>query len=88
MTELWQMMQSRDTKNLNLDKDLDEILYRIKQARIDQDKEVLGTRRGRRLIVVTVMKGVCMHASIWAREKRIRGSLGRFGGPFVEKIVR
>ena len=65
MTKLWQMMQSR-----NLDKDLDEILNRIKQAPIDQDKEVLGTRRGRRLIVVTVMKGVCMHASIWAREKK------------------
>ena len=72
MTKLWQMMQSRNTKKLNLDKDLDEILNRIKQARIDQDKEVLGTRRGRRLIVVTVMKGVCMHTSIL--------------GPYVEKL--
>ena len=32
MTKLWQMMQSRDTKNLNLDKDLDEILSKIKQT--------------------------------------------------------
>ena len=32
MTKLWQMMQSRDTKNLNLNKDLDEILSKIKQS--------------------------------------------------------
>ena len=32
MTELWQPMQSRDTKNLNLDKDLEEILTKIKQT--------------------------------------------------------
>ena len=32
MTKLWQMMQSRDTKNLNLDKDLDEIMSRVKQT--------------------------------------------------------
>ena len=32
MTKLWQMMQSRDTKNLNLDKDLDEFLSKIKQT--------------------------------------------------------
>ena len=75
-------------RSLDLDKDLDEILNRLKQARIDQDKEVLGTRRGRRLSVVTVMKGVCMHTSIWAREKRIRGTLGRLGRPDVEKMVR
>ena len=32
MTKLWQLMQSRETKNLNLDKDLDEILSKIKQT--------------------------------------------------------
>ena len=32
MTKLWQMMQSREAKNLNLDKDLDEILINIKQT--------------------------------------------------------
>ena len=32
MTNFWQMMQSRDTKNLNLDKDLDEFLSKIKQT--------------------------------------------------------
>ena len=32
LTKLWQMMQSRDTKNVNLDKDLDEILSKIKQT--------------------------------------------------------
>ena len=31
MTKLWQLMQSRDTKNLNLDKDLGEILSKMKQ---------------------------------------------------------
>ena len=32
MTKLWQLMQSRDTKNLNLEKDLDEIMSKIKQT--------------------------------------------------------
>ena len=32
MTKLWQMMLSRDTMNLNLDKEVDEILSRIKQT--------------------------------------------------------
>ena len=32
MTKLWQMIQSRDTKNLNLDEDFDEILSKIKQT--------------------------------------------------------
>ena len=32
MTKLWQLMQSRETKNLNLDRDLDEILSKIKQT--------------------------------------------------------
>ena len=31
MTKLWQLMQSSETKNLNLEKDLDEILSKIKQ---------------------------------------------------------
>ena len=30
MTKLWQLMQSRDTKNMNLDKDLEEILSKMK----------------------------------------------------------
>ena len=32
MTKLWQLMQRRETKKLNLDKDLDEILSKIKQT--------------------------------------------------------
>ena len=32
MTKLWQLMQSRDTKNLNLDKDVLEILTNMKQT--------------------------------------------------------
>ena len=32
MTKLWQLMQSRDTKNLNLDKDLLEILTNMKRT--------------------------------------------------------
>ena len=32
LPKLWEMMQSKDTKNLNMDKDLDEILSRIKQT--------------------------------------------------------
>ena len=31
MTKLWELMHSRDTKNLNLDKDLEEILSKMKQ---------------------------------------------------------
>ena len=31
MAKLWQLMPSRDTKNLNLDKDLKEILSKMKQ---------------------------------------------------------
>ena len=31
-TKLWQMMQSKDTKDLNLDEDRDEILSKIKQT--------------------------------------------------------
>ena len=31
MTKLWQMMQSRDTKNLDLDKDFDEIMSKVEQ---------------------------------------------------------
>ena len=36
MTKLWQMMQSSETKNLNLEKDLDEILNKIKQTGWDE----------------------------------------------------
>ena len=32
MNKLWQMMQSRDTKNLNLDKDFEEIKGTVKQG--------------------------------------------------------
>ena len=32
MTKLWQFMQSRDTKNINVDKDLDELLSKIKHT--------------------------------------------------------
>ena len=32
MTKLWQMMQCRETKNLNLDKDFDETLSKIKRT--------------------------------------------------------
>ena len=32
LTKLWQIAQSRETKNLNLDKDFDEILSNIKQT--------------------------------------------------------
>ena len=31
MTKLWQLMQSRETNNLNLDKDLEDILTKMKQ---------------------------------------------------------
>ena len=32
MTKLWQLTQSRETKNLNLDKDFDEILSKVNQT--------------------------------------------------------
>ena len=31
MTKLWQMMHSRDTNNLNLDKDFEDIVSKVKQ---------------------------------------------------------
>ena len=58
MTKLWQLMQISETKNLNLDKDLDEILNKIKQTRWDEStrtKEVLVARRRGRSITVTVL---------------------------------
>ena len=33
MNKMWQMMQSRDTKTLKLDKDFEEILSKVKKAR-------------------------------------------------------
>ena len=32
MNRMWQMMQSRDTWTLNLDKDFEEIMSKVKQA--------------------------------------------------------
>ena len=32
MKKMWQMMQSKDTKNLNLDKDFEEIVSEVKQV--------------------------------------------------------
>ena len=32
MNKMWQMMQSRDTKTLHLDKDFEEIMSKVKQA--------------------------------------------------------
>ena len=42
MTKLWQLMQSRDTKNLNLDEDLVEILSKMTQM---GGSEEVKTRR-------------------------------------------
>ena len=42
MTKLWQLMQSGDTKNLNLGKDLEEILSKMKQM---GGSEEVKTRR-------------------------------------------
>ena len=33
---MWQMMQSKDTKTLNLDKDFEEIMNKLKQAGWDE----------------------------------------------------
>ena len=38
MTKLWQLMQRKDTKNLNVDKDLDEILSKKKNGRNESTK--------------------------------------------------
>ena len=42
MTILWQLMQSRDTKNMNLDEDLEEILSKMEQTGCSEAAE---TRR-------------------------------------------
>ena len=42
MTKLWQLMQSRDTKHLDLDEDLEEILSKMKQM---GGSEEVKTRR-------------------------------------------
>ena len=44
MVKLWQLMQSTDTKNVNMDNGLDEILSNWME-RVDQDKEILDARR-------------------------------------------
>ena len=41
MTKLWQMMQSSETKYLNLEKDLDETLNKIKQTGWDESTRTM-----------------------------------------------
>ena len=36
MDKMWQMMQSKDTKTLNLDKDLEELMNKVKEAGRDE----------------------------------------------------
>ena len=43
MTKFWQLMQSRDTKNLNLEKDLEEILAKMKQMGWSEDDDKTRT---------------------------------------------
>ena len=46
MTKLWQMMQSRDTKNLNLDHDFDDTVSRkVKQIGWNELTRTTGFRR-------------------------------------------
>ena len=42
MNKMWQMMQSRDTKNLNLDKDFQEIMSKMKQAGCNESTKSTG----------------------------------------------
>ena len=42
MTKMWQMMQSRDTKNLNLDKDFEEIKSEVKQVGWNESTRTTG----------------------------------------------
>ena len=45
MTMLWSMMQSGDTKNLNLDKDFDDIMSMAEQVGWNQSTRTTGFRR-------------------------------------------
>ena len=45
MTKIWQMMQSRDTKNLNSDKDFEEIVSKVKQIGWNESTRTTGFRR-------------------------------------------
>ena len=38
----WQMMQSRDTKNLNLDKDFEDIMSKVKQIGWNESTRTKG----------------------------------------------
>ena len=42
MTKLWQMMQSPDTKNLNLDKDFDDMIGKVKQIGWNESTKTMG----------------------------------------------
>ena len=42
MNKMWQMMQSRDTKNLNLDKDFEEIVSKVNQIGWDESTRTKG----------------------------------------------
>ena len=42
MNKLWQMMQSRDTQNLNLDKGFEEIMSKVKQVGWNESTRTTG----------------------------------------------
>ena len=42
MNKLWQMMQSRDTQNLNLDKGFEEIMSKVKQVGSNESTRTTG----------------------------------------------
>ena len=42
MTKMWLMMQSRDTKNLNLEKDFEDIMSKVKQIGWNESTRTAG----------------------------------------------
>ena len=42
MTKLWQMTQSRDTKNQNLDRDFEDIIGKVKQVGLNESTRTTG----------------------------------------------
>ena len=54
MDKMWQMMQSNDTKTMNLDKDFEEMVSKAKQTGLNgstKNNTVLGRRRGTRSVI-------------------------------------
>ena len=85
MNKMWQRMQSRDTKNLNLDKDFEEIMSKVKQVGWNEStrtKRILQTERRCRSVVSGAVRSSCKMEGImsllteWFSSEEMRAPQG------------